>query len=97
MVMRGARRIRINKTADRRRIHRLVMQCLIFRPTTNAHRDELPADDDFWKHSHAAGPDEHTMCSIAPEEWDYDRVKPAKKITCPECLRQIRWAKQFKA
>lgn len=68
---------------------------LIFRVTTKAHRDTLAEDDEFWEHSHAAGVGEHTMCGRAPEEWGYESTCPAQKITCPECIRQIRWAKQF--
>jgi len=68
---------------------------LIFRATTKDHRDTLPEDDEFWDHSHAIGADEHTMCGMAPEEWGYESTRAAQKITCPECIRQIRWAKQF--
>jgi hypothetical protein len=59
-------------------------------------RSDLLPDDDFFEHSHGMGTNEWTLCSVAPEEWDYIKQKQVKKITCPQCLREIANCKSYK-
>ena len=57
-------------------------------------------EDNFYKYSHGL-PDsgqagEFTLCGVACDEWNYDKVLPRKKITCPHCLEIIRECKSYK-
>lgn len=52
--------------------------------------------EEFFSHSHGMGTHEWTLCSIAPEEWNYTNKTPVKKITCPLCLREIAHCKSYK-
>jgi hypothetical protein len=52
--------------------------------------------DVFFSHTHGMGTHEWTLCSVAPEEWNYTNQAPVKNITCPECLREIAHAKSYK-
>jgi hypothetical protein len=61
--------------------------------------DCLDIDDKFFDHSHCMYPDmgwEYTLCGIACEEWQYVKFKTVKKITCPECLKIIKYCKSYK-
>jgi len=68
----------------------------IFKPNSNKHIDSLPADDDFFNHSHGEGPDGLTLCSIASEEWGYIDISLRKRITCSKCLDLIRHCREYK-
>jgi hypothetical protein len=50
----------------------------------------------FFNNTHGIGTNEWTLCSIAPEEWNYANQTPVKDITCPDCLREISHAKTYK-
>lgn len=59
--------------------------------------DTLDEDDEFYRHSHGiALQGEHTLCSYACEEWNYDAYAPRKRITCPDCLAVIRHCRAYK-
>lgn len=73
----------------------------IFKPDANNIKpDCLEKDDDFFKHSHgilnSSGSGEYTLCGVAAEEWQYDKILPMKKITCPSCLIIIKECQSYK-
>lgn len=69
---------------------------IVIKPTSNKHATDLEKDDDFFKQSHGLSLEEHTLCSIAPEEWDYTDFVTRKRITCPRCLAIINHCKGYK-
>jgi len=59
--------------------------------------DMMNINDPFYNYSHGISVDsEFTLCSVACEEWEHDKVVERKTITCPDCLRVIDHCKTYK-
>jgi len=67
----------------------------VIKPISSKHHYDLDCNDDFFNHSHGVHGD-HTLCSIACEEWGYTDASTVRKITCPQCLELIRYCKSYR-